>query len=145
MIGRDETNLFLGIINGWLVILVSAMFLCLMVYLNTIQKQFKLSWKEMLTDKQRQGLKLARPMIVFKLGMVLSFALAWEWRLVSSGADGNMSHWLFSFFLVSVFILTSGGLWLVRTLTVSRAGENVWIVTLMILILYLAINLFMYI
>lgn len=134
MLDVDHANLFFVLVNGWLFILATSLSICLASYIHTIRKEFDLTWISTLSDTTRQGLRLAKPLLIFIFGIALLWGVAWVWRMM--GIEASMKPWQLYLYIGAVAMMTFSGLLLVRLFTHRRYGEKGWLLTLSILLVY---------
>lgn len=135
-------DLFLEIVNGWLSILAVALVICLVSYMRSVRKEFKMSWMDVAADTTRQGLRLAKPLFLFMMGCASLWMVAWTWRVMGDAL--SMPLWQFHLFIAAIGMITFGGLLLIRLFTWRRSGERAWFYTLITLFMYTLIHIILY-
>jgi hypothetical protein len=135
-------DLFLEVVNGWLFILGAAVVTCLVVYMRWVRTEFNMTWIDVVSDKTRQGLKLAKPLFLFVLGCTSLWLVAWFWRVLGDGT--SMPLWQFHLFVAAVGMITFGGLLLIRLFTWRHSGEWAWMYTMLTLFVYTLIHIVLY-
>lgn len=139
MMNYASANDFMELINGWLLILVLAVFLCFAIYIKSMQNQFNLSVFDILfNDIKRPGIRVAKPMLVLNFGMAAALGVGWVWRSIYDGTI--MPQWVMNIFVLSIILFTIGGLWTIRILTHPRSGEKYWLLTLVCMTTYLVVR-----
>jgi hypothetical protein len=133
-----DINSVMGIISGAIVIVVTALTLCLMGYIKLLIGVFQLSLHDLLFGPPPLGIRLAIPMIVLKIGAILSLSMVWGWHVFGDGSQ--MPDMMIILLLCGIAFLIEGSLWLIRTLTYVRQGEWPWVTTAFATLAYVVGN-----
>jgi hypothetical protein len=134
---QADVNFVLETINGSVSILLIVAIAFFVRYLVDQRRLRGLSWREMVLDPP-PGINLALPMLVIKVGMLLSRGTLWIWRQFGGGVQ--MPAWQLDATVLGTAITSLGLLWLLRVLTRGMFGNRVWIVTACVVLLYIAVN-----
>ncbi|WFU42579.1 hypothetical protein QA640_08985 [Bradyrhizobium sp. CB82] len=126
-------NFYLETVNGTIVILLATALAFLSLYIVQQKQALKLAWWKCLTDPP-PGIALALPMAAIKAGLVLTRGTLWAWR--EFGGE-QMTGWQLDLVLTGTAVTALGALSLVRVLSRARFGDWPWIISAMLVVIYI--------
>lgn len=133
----SDVNFFLETLNGATSILLAVAIIFLSFYLLDQRRLQSLKWWEMIVTPS-PGIALALPMVVIKLGLLLTRGSLWIWRQFSDG--GAMPMWQRDLALTGAVLTSIGLLWLLRVMSRARFGDWPWIISAMLVMIYVVAN-----
>jgi hypothetical protein len=84
------------------------------------------------------GIALALPMLVIKIGLLLTRGSLWIWRQFAEG--GAMPFWQRDIAIIGAVLTSIGLLWLLRVMSRARFGDWPWIISAMLVVIFVIEN-----
>lgn len=117
-------NFLLQTVNGVVVILTTLALLFLLLYVLEPRHRRGTWWYDILHPLP--GPALAQPMIVIKLGWLLTRAPIWLWRMFTGGAETGFSVYIQYCIVAGAVVSSIGFVWLIKLISRGRYGHWPW-------------------